>query len=1079
MFKHLLTLSLLGGALCAAADRPQPDIRISDASWKFPKTEKGTLLRHEKAVKNSVAAKRTSRKIADGSYAFTGVTQSFEDPDYNFSLGNGSPSAPYSMSIKVDGTTVTISNMLGVDDPDYGQSSQDIVGTYDAAAHTITIPTLHGSASEATIAGSNYYGDQLALVGGNYDGLDFWPTDELVLTVEGDFESIYTSQDIALISIYGEEMGYLEQSYSAMYALKSDKAGLFSFARDLNLGECYPGNALSAKVAVVNMGTEAVAYAASAPQGVTVEPATGTVGPLSDYTDDYGYFNPPYISLSYTPAAVGEFSQEIPLSWENDSDEGTFTLHLYGEAKAVPDYSAIVKGGEMTFSTGFDLPYQMTEKNGVPTAAPSLTTYGSGTSYLEVSFTVPAGNSGHFTYVGTAKCKEEDNPYGYNYAYIYKDGEEALATSDDTDLNTTLDFEPGDHTVRFAFSTGYSWYNMGAELGLFLTSLELKSEAAAASGVELTKGAVEFGGLLLGDEPVVRTGELTVRNLGNEPLTIASATCDNPAFSAEVPNGTASLMQELPVTVTLTATEPGEYSTTVTIVTSAGTVTGTAHALVRKMPEFSKILTGASEIVTVTTDENHPFILSEDGTFLYNSTAKVTDNEPTTAWVEFKLNVPKGKIAHVSWSGTVSSSEADNMCLNISAGGNFDVRYASGERSIGSADLLTDSYSQGCLECVAGEHTYYFTYNQAGDGAFAGEDRVAFTDFHVDLEDFDETAAELETPEAPFADVVMTDVEHNTEKNFMFVYIKNNGAGELRCLRDEELDEVDLPNSAPFAWFDPGYVVHHGNSLQVRIGFVPQYEGNYEGDLVIPTTFGNFTVHCTGRAYLSDGILMHESIEGTEVTWQVYDADGDNEQWVPMSSVMSYITEAYCHSGSNCAISFSARYGEALNPDNWIISPEVTVPADGAMLDWYVAPYDKEAPAESYEMHIIPAADYDLNNLSGLTPAFSETLTAGDYAWKKGTADLKEYAGQKVRIAFRHNTAEPQSALRLDDVMLFTNDKYGKISTGIRLIDFDSPVVATEYYDLNGVRLASPADGISVKVQRLENGTVISTKVVK
>ncbi|MBQ5548149.1 MAG: pectate lyase, partial [Prevotella sp.] len=42
-----------------------------------------------------------------------------------------------------------------------------------------------------------------------------------------------------------------------------------------------------------------------------------------------------------------------------------------------------------------------------------------------------------------------------------------------------------------------------------------------------------------------------------------------------------------------------------------------------------------------------------------------------------------------------------------------------------------------------------------------------------------------------------------------------------------------------------------------------------------------------------------------------------------------------------------------------------------------------------------------------------------------------------------------------------------------------SAITATEYYDLNGRRLAEPQRGVNIRVERMANGQAVTTKVIK
>lgn len=71
-----------------------------------------------------------------------------------------------------------------------------------------------------------------------------------------------------------------------------------------------------------------------------------------------------------------------------------------------------------------------------------------------------------------------------------------------------------------------------------------------------------------------------------------------------------------------------------------------------------------------------------------------------------------------------------------------------------------------------------------------------------------------------------------------------------------------------------------------------------------------------------------------------------------------------------------------------------------------------------------------------------------------------------------------QQYYKLDDGSLLTSDMtyYGKPSS-VSLIEEGSDSATTEYFTLQGTKVASPADGIFIKVTRSANGTIITSKV--
>ena len=145
--------------------------------------------------------------------------------------------------------------------------------------------------------------------------------------------------------------------------------------------------------------------------------------------------------------------------------------------------------------------------------------------------------------------------------------------------------------------------------------------------------------------------------------------------------------------------------------------------------------------------------------------------------------------------------------------------------------------------------------------------------------------------------------------------------------------------------------------------------------------------------------------------WMFVDKDGDGYNW--MWNELGEAPEAY--EGAGCIYSHSyVNYVGAVNPNNWAISPEFTIPANAssATLSWYAAPQDPGYPEEHYGVYVGTGTD-----TANYTQLFEETINYGDY--KNTTVDLTAYAGQTIRVAFRHFNCTDLFILNLDQVEVF------------------------------------------------------------
>ena len=170
---------------------------------------------------------------------------------------------------------------------------------------------------------------------------------------------------------------------------------------------------------------------------------------------------------------------------------------------------------------------------------------------------------------------------------------------------------------------------------------------------------------------------------------------------------------------------------------------------------------------------------------------------------------------------------------------------------------------------------------------------------------------------------------------------------------------------------------------------------------VNPAAIGVFKKNEISKAQT---VLLSEDFnQGFPSTWYNVDADGDGNIWGNFAMTG--------HSGAetdSCATSksYDGATESALHPDNWLITPAVTIPAGSySMLSFWVCAQDASWPSEHYGVYVTTSNDY--LNTNNYTLLFEETLDANggaraQGAWKQKTAVLNAYAGQTVHIAFRH-----------------------------------------------------------------------------
>ena len=236
-------------------------------------------------------------------------------------------------------------------------------------------------------------------------------------------------------------------------------------------------------------------------------------------------------------------------------------------------------------------------------------------------------------------------------------------------------------------------------------------------------------------------------------------------------------------------------------------------------------------------------------------------------------------------------------------------------------------------------------------------------------------------------------------------------------------------------------------------------------------------------------LLSEDFNNGFPSTWYTVDADGDGYTWDNFAMVG--------HSGEetdSCATSQSYRSDAgALEPDNWLITPAITLPAGSyPMLSFWVCAQDANYAEEHYGVYVTTSSNYmDPNSYTLL---FEETLDANggsraQGAWKQKTAVLTAYAGQTVHIAFRHFNCEDMFYINLDDVAvevitdptLFVSPESLQFSAGALNSNFGRKNISVSGVLLtNDVNITLPANspfGISTDTNATYSNSVTLTPV--
>jgi len=193
---------------------------------------------------------------------------------------------------------------------------------------------------------------------------------------------------------------------------------------------------------------------------------------------------------------------------------------------------------------------------------------------------------------------------------------------------------------------------------------------------------------------------------------------------------------------------------------------------------------------------------------------------------------------------------------------------------------------------------------------------------------------------------------------------------------------------------------------------------------------------------------------GYDPCFSFIDNDGDGFNWKYSNDGRSM-----SHSGTGIMYSesYSNEYGQALFPDNWMITPALMIPEDATdfQVCWYAAGQDPNGyDAEHYSVYVSTG-----NTVADFTDAIYEGTTSHEMI--QHCRSLDEYAGQTIYIAFRHHDITDMFYLNIDDIFVGSTTGIENAENAANVTIFPNPVCnvlnvegenvkSVEVIDING-----------------------------
>ena len=264
---------------------------------------------------------------------------------------------------------------------------------------------------------------------------------------------------------------------------------------------------------------------------------------------------------------------------------------------------------------------------------------------------------------------------------------------------------------------------------------------------------------------------------------------------------------------------------------------------------------------------------------------------------------------------------------------------------------------------------------------------------------------------------------------------------------------------------------HPGATLEEQDGDMVYLSWENPGTYTVTVTVTN--VNGSSEASIEVTVLDHIFYCGFDdelemSNWNYVDRDGDGYNWALASDINA---SAYAHSGADAAIGFSYMNNTALSPDNWMITPAITLPNITTLrAEWYDRGFSSQY-ADKYSVYI-DTIDGSVEHFLATSAKFTRTVS--NTSWTHRQINLGNYAGKTIYIAFRHWNSTDKYIFSIDDLRVYnTNPTVGIDDVAdINVALYPNPVNDQLRVDVDGLREVNVMD-LSGRVLMTVNSNLV------
>ncbi len=348
-----------------------------------------------------------------------------------------------------------------------------------------------------------------------------------------------------------------------------------------------------------------------------------------------------------------------------------------------------------------------------------------------------------------------------------------------------------------------------------------------ADGVNILPSSykLDLGECFIGES---RSICFSIINAGTEESDFVMKTIGD-GFSANVKSGSLEALGSKEITVAFTPEEISNYEGKIIIQSEGEDIVISLSAVGSAYPDYSKIVTEGADKMVFTTSMDYPWYISED---IIDAPVAVSSNvgiDNSKSSLIVSVSIPEGEKGVLNWSGF------------------YDPHYGTRDEFIVSENdnevFCTPLKHQICdveghVNLLAGEHEIRFTYSKDmaifPQGVVFGNDRAWLRELSLKVNPYKAQDGSLENEDVDFGRfyLVMDAVEHSVQETIL----TNEGF--------EPLSITEVKSAGIFYGSVDATQINPEKSVNVTIGFKATAPGEYDDDVIVVTSAGEFPVHC-------------------------------------------------------------------------------------------------------------------------------------------------------------------------------------------------------------------------------------------